>query len=349
MQNESERINANDRVHASSLLANELQMNNPRSHTKQHAEELKEFRVVSCDFVDQAASPLSLPYFKRKENRFKSLRPGMSLSFWLICFVLLLLCFAKSFHLQREPPLSVTQPESSQARVSLPSLPVSQKWLSLASENFLVMYTGQAGRRDAEPVLRTLEEARADMSHRLSLASLTIPISRIEVVIYASTGDFTATTAQPSWAAAVTRGTRIELQPPQILRRRGVLTSTLRHEYAHAVIETLGRGRTPRWLAEGLAAHFAGEGEMLTRQTSTNHLSLNELERRLSLSPSPQEMSALYAEAYSRVRALIRSQGEARVWQKLSIADCGFGKTRKQKAVSRRQSEHSCFCCLLLF
>ena len=173
-------------------------------------------------------------------------------------------------------------------------------------------------------MLRTLEEARADISRRLSLASLTLPIFRIEVIIYASTGDFTATTAQPSWAAAVTRGTRIELQPPEVLQRRGVLMSTLRHEYAHAVIEALGRGRTPRWLAEGLAAHFAGEGEMLTRQTTKNHPSLNEIERRLSLSPSPQEMSALYAEAYSQVRGLIRSQGETRVWQKLSIADCGM-------------------------
>jgi hypothetical protein len=170
-------------------------------------------------------------------------------------------------------------------------------------------------------VLRTLEEARADMSGRLSLASLTFSISKIEVIIYTSTGDFTSTTAQPSWAAAVTRGSRIELQPLEVLRRRGVLTSTLRHEYAHAVIEAFGRGRTPRWLAEGLAAHFAGEGEMLTRQTSKNHPSLNELERRLSLSLSPQEMSALYAEAYKQVRSLIRSQGEAHVWQKLSIAE----------------------------
>lgn len=297
-------------------------MNNPLNQTKRHEED-SSLRVVSSDLADHPVAPLSLSGVTRRKNRLTSFRHGLSLSFWFICFTLLLLGFVKSFDLQREAPSSTTRPESWRARISSPSLPLpaSQKRLSLTSENFLVIYTGQVSQRDAESVLRTLEEARADMSRRLCLASLTLPISRIEVVIYASTGDFTATTAQPSWAAAVTRGTRIELQPPEVLRRRGVLSSTLRHEYAHTVIETLGHGRTPHWLAEGLAAHFADEGEMLTRHKSKNPPSIDEIERRLSLSPSPEEMSALYAEAYSRVRGLIHSQGEAHVWQKLSSAN----------------------------
>ena len=87
----------------------------------------------------------------------------------------------------------------------------------------------------------------------------------LEVVIHETTPGFIEATGQPGWAAAASRGSRMELQPLALLRRRGVFETTLRHEYAHFVIELLGRGRTPRWLAEGLAAHVAGEGAMLAR------------------------------------------------------------------------------------
>ena len=131
------------------------------------------------------------------------------------------------------------------------------------SEHFLLRVPLQHDRRDVDHVLRTLESARADLLDRLRVTGLALPESRpLEVVISATTVDFIAETGQPGWSAGATSGWKIVLQPMALLRRRGILETTLRHEYAHAAIDELSRGHSPRWLAEGLAIHFAGEGRM---------------------------------------------------------------------------------------
>lgn len=156
------------------------------------------------------------------------------------------------------------------------------------------------------------------MVARAGPASLLLP-DMIEVVVHETTQDFIAATGQSWWVAGVTRARRIELPPLGVLRRRRILTSTLRHEYAHAVIEENGQGRTPRWLAEGLAVEFAGEGPSLERFASRRRLPLDELERRLAKPRSGAEMRSLYAAAYIEVRALIRKEGEPNVWRRLKL------------------------------
>jgi hypothetical protein len=190
--------------------------------------------------------------------------------------------------------------------------------LTLASEHFRVSYPARAPRRDAEATLRVLEAARADVAQRLSAASLQLPaLPTLEIFAHETTGDFVGVTGQPAWAAAATREHSIHLQPLATLQRRGVLATTLRHEYAHAVIDALGRGRAPRWLAEGLAVYAAGEGALLARVPSLK-LSTAELEQKLAQPVSAAEMRALYAAAYRAVVALVRTEGEAKVWQRVA-------------------------------
>jgi len=197
--------------------------------------------------------------------------------------------------------------------------------LTLSSEHFRVDYPANLSRQDVEEVMRTLESARADVLRRLARASLSLPERSVHaVILHASTQDFTAATGQPWWSAGATRGSKSEFQPVAVLRRRGVLASTLRHEYAHAVIEALGGGRTARWLAEGLAIHVAGEGGALehgmakTRQTRQSRLSIQDLERSLEHPRSVDEMRSLYAAAHSEVLEMIRKEGEAGVWRRVS-------------------------------
>jgi SpoIID/LytB domain protein len=190
--------------------------------------------------------------------------------------------------------------------------------LTISSEHFRVTYPAGVDRRDADSVLNTLEAARDDFLHRASAASVPANIPLLEIRLNESTGDFTSRTSQPWWAAAATKGNRIELQPVGLLKRRGVLTSTLRHELAHTVIDAVSGNRAPRWLEEGFALYLAGEGATISRYLSRSAHSTDELEQRLARPGSQEAMRALYAEAYAKVLELIRSNSEASVWKKLA-------------------------------
>jgi len=217
---------------------------------------------------------------------------------------------------------------SPRLRVPVPRVPASPRLrvtlspatrlLTISSEHFRVTHPADVDRRDADLVLRTLETARADYLRRASAA---VPISGIpllEVRLNESTGDFTGRTGQPWWAAAATRGNKIELQPVVLLKKRGVLTTTLRHELAHVLIDTVSHNRAPRWLEEGLALYLAGEGPMISRYANKTKLSQEEIEKRLVRPGSQKEMRTLYAAAYQLVRDLIGAHGESSVWQQLA-------------------------------
>ncbi|MBO0800167.1 MAG: SpoIID/LytB domain-containing protein, partial [Blastocatellia bacterium] len=187
-------------------------------------------------------------------------------------------------------------------------------WKLIASEHFRASFQGE--REPVESALRILEASHSDLLQRLRQASLQLAEPRpFEVVIHATTADFIASTGQSGWAAGVTRGRRIELQPLALLRKRGILTQTLRHELAHAVIEVLSEGRAPRWLSEGLAIHLSGEGAALSRSDFRQQLARAQLERKLARPAPAKVMRELYAAAYREVLALIRAEGEENVWR----------------------------------
>ncbi|HWS88350.1 MAG TPA: SpoIID/LytB domain-containing protein [Pyrinomonadaceae bacterium] len=188
--------------------------------------------------------------------------------------------------------------------------------VQLRSEHFRVTYPARVARSEVEVLLRTLEAAYADVAGRLERAGVGTRVPLTEVVVYETTGEFVGATGRPAWVAAVTEGRRISFQPLGILRRRGVLTTTPRHEFVHVALGAAGAGRAPLWLAEGLAAYVAGEGPSLSSSMPRPRLSVEEVERRLAEQNSRQEMRALYAAAHAEVSALIRREGEPAVWRR---------------------------------
>lgn len=188
----------------------------------------------------------------------------------------------------------------------------------LSSEHFRATVSDGEDRNSVESAMRILERARADLLLRLEKASVPLAEkSPFEIVIHPTTSDFIASTGQSGWAAGVTRGRKIELQPLRVLQKRGILESTLRHELTHAVVEVLSDGQAPRWLAEGLAIHVAGEGAKVMRAGPGIKLTRDELERRFARPAPVKTMRELYAAAYREVLSLIQSEGEAKVWQQL--------------------------------
>ena len=182
---------------------------------------------------------------------------------------------------------------------------------NLSSEHFKLSAPSNFPSRDTAEVLRTLENAHSDLQRRLNPTSI---ISTTKVIIHNSTGDFVGATGQPAWAAGATRDNLINLQPINVLRKRGILNTTLRHEFAHAVIEGLTKKQPPRWLLEGLAIHFAGEGKFYSQVPVK--LNADDVEKKLVTAKTSSEMKTAYASAYQLVRELIvREKGEANVWK----------------------------------
>ena len=191
--------------------------------------------------------------------------------------------------------------------------------LTIAAEGFRLNYPSSVRQREAEDLLSLAQLARRGLIDRIAAAGLSVQFPALEIFLNDTTGNFVGRTGQPPWAAAATRERRIELQPLQILKRKQILETTLRHELAHTAIDVLGRGRTPRWLAEGLAIHLAGEGRFVERYAPRSQLKVQDIEEKLAGARSSQEMRLAYAAAYLEVKRLIQTESEAGVWRRVSL------------------------------
>ena len=150
---------------------------------------------------------------------------------------------------------------------------------------------------------------------------MSVQFPTLEIFINETTGDFVGRTGLPYWAAAATRGNQIELQPLAALRRRRILETTLRHELVHTMVDIVSRERAPRWLAEGLAIHIAGEGPLVARYEPRRRMTVEEINKQLGYSQSlksAEDMRTLYAAAYGQVRHLIKTEGETNVWRRVA-------------------------------
>lgn len=101
-------------------------------------------------------------------------------------------------------------------------------------------------------LLAFVRAARDEIARR---AGVDAPAA-ITLTVHPSVEAFGRATGRPWWAAAATRGAHIDLLPVALLRQRGQLERTIRHELAHATLDSHLVGR-PLWVREGAAAYFA--------------------------------------------------------------------------------------------
>ena len=116
--------------------------------------------------------------------------------------------------------------------------------------------------RMALPGIEESERARVvDLSAAPATRSRRRPACRppatITVTVHPTVEAFGRATGQPWWMSAATEGTEIELLPLTILRQRGQIERTIRHEVAHVLVDSA--------LAKTTAVGARGCGALLRR------------------------------------------------------------------------------------
>jgi Flp pilus assembly protein TadD len=118
---------------------------------------------------------------------------------------------------------------------------------ALGSSHFVIKIEGREDTEAARVVLNALEDAYRRVGARFAY----YPLDRLEVVLYPDE-TFREVTGSPHWSGGIYDG-RIKLPIGGLARGNDRLARTVRHEYAHAAIVTLSKGKAPVWLNEGLA------------------------------------------------------------------------------------------------
>ena len=79
---------------------------------------------------------------------------------------------------------------------------------------------------------------------------------RVTLRFHPTTADFERATGQPWFTSGAWVGNELHLLPLAVLRERGVLDRTIRHELVHAMTDSVLDER-PAWVREGAAIYFA--------------------------------------------------------------------------------------------
>jgi tetratricopeptide (TPR) repeat protein len=179
---------------------------------------------------------------------------------------------------------------------------------SLGSSHFVIKIEGREDTEAARTVLNALEDAYRRVGARFAY----YPLERLEVVLYPDQ-TFREVTGSPHWSGGIYDG-RIKMPIGGLARGSERLARTVRHEYAHAAIVTLSKGKTPVWLNEGLAqvAEETGDEGRSNRLRMAvadgSIMSLGELEGGFTRFDRDQA-SLAYSQAYFTAKWLLDHKG----------------------------------------
>ncbi|MBI5892115.1 MAG: hypothetical protein HZB79_00390 [Deltaproteobacteria bacterium] len=129
---------------------------------------------------------------------------------------------------------------------------VSKNFQQNDGSHFTVKIEGSENAVVGQIIMILLEEAYIKIGGDLGY----YPEDKITAVLY-SKEQFSDVTKSPSWVSALYDG-RIKLPVGGITQRTNLLEKVLFHEYTHAIVHRLSKGRAPTWLNEGIAQYEDG-------------------------------------------------------------------------------------------
>ena len=208
-------------------------------------------------------------------------------------------------------------------------------WKQLANEDVELMTTRPERDRDLLPLASRYLHEWEETTGLLYRAN-----PRLKV--FASVADFRNATGEPGWVAASTRGRTIQMQPADLLRTKGMLESTLRHELLHMLVESYARSGTPLWFREGLVLYLTQPGSpapAASRPTEGIRESFSDsaaLDKALRAPASEEQLRRAYAEARNRVARMAKQGGNTALLDALQNGIvAGSGKGSAPRAAAR--------------
>jgi stage II sporulation protein D len=187
-----------------------------------------------------------------------------------------------------------------------PAPPIADPEVPRRTDLEIILPPGDAQHRDT--ITKLVALAREDLARALDVAAP----PRVTVRFHSATADYERTAGRPWFTSGAVVSSEIHLLPISVLRDRGVLERTLRHELVHLMTDSALRER-PAWVREGIALHFADERPQTERNAT----------RSAPRSPCPGDEELLrpasagaLTDAYARARACVARQlGAGRTWR----------------------------------
>ncbi len=205
-------------------------------------------------------------------------------------------------------------------------------------EHFNVKFDeGMEGIR--KPICHLLEHAYVELGRDFDC----YPARKIEVSVLCSFNQIqnncvnSTTVEMPRWAAGIYNGGIMLLWRSQKRVNLSLLYVVLRHEYTHLLIDRLTKGRSPAWLAEGLAELKARslldtEWQILRKTISTgNRIPLKQLEGNFNKLDKTEARLA-YIESRTVVEFMIKNYGMEKI--KTLLYYLGMGKSFNKSLAS---------------
>ncbi|MEP6783173.1 MAG: SpoIID/LytB domain-containing protein, partial [Acidobacteriota bacterium] len=133
---------------------------------------------------------------------------------------------------------------------------------------------------------------------------------RVRVTVHPTVESFGRATGQPWWVSGATDGAAIDLLPITILRQRGQVERTIRHEMTHVLLDAKLAER-PMWVREGAAAYYANPADAKApKPAKVTCPTDNELLRAVS--------AGAQREAYARAEACFsRAIADGKKWSEV--------------------------------